>query len=295
MSGLTAPRIMYGIYGVTPYNIATMQPYGTYQVLKGSVLTLKGDVVQLKGGANPYPWANESGNIDAELSLQCSEYPDFLFTTMMGKAPTSLPAEANGNVSTLTNATGTLKQATTGIASVAVESSPKQLDLKFGRYVVKAVGATTVDVYTMSALDFARGTALTFVDDTLKITVTPLTIASGAPVEIPGTGVALMGGSGTIALNIGDTAYFDVRPVSSGVSMSVTVGGLSDIYPDFGCILELEKRGNGEMAIIDLFRTKIIGCALGAQAKAYSEWSVTGKGTYDAVRGGVFSVIHSRP
>lgn len=292
---LSNPRVFYGIHSVTPYSISTGEYYGMLRVLKGSTFTLSGDIVELRGGSSRFPWAAEDGNITADLQINCSEYPNFLFELFLGKTPTSVPAEASGNCSTLTNKYGTsLVSATTGIATATVRSASKA-DLKFGKYVVKAVDATTVDVYSSSNIDFVRGTDKDFQTDLLKITASPLTITASTAVEVTGFGIDLTGGSGTIALVAGDTATFEVRPVSTGTSMTATIGSLSDIFPSFGAILYTAQRGIGEMFEIDVFKVKSIGLALGAQEKNYSEYSVTGKASYDSNRGGVFSIRHLAP
>lgn len=292
---LSNPRIIYGIHSVTPYNLTTGAFYGMLRVLKGSTFTLNGDIVELRGGSNRFPWAAEDGNITAELALNCSEYPNFLFELFMGKAPTPVAAEASGNCSTLTNKNGTTAMsATIGVATATVKAAAKA-DLKFGKYVVVVTAAATVDVYCSTNIDFARGTDKDFESDLLKITPSPLSITTGAAVEIAGYGVELTGGSGTIGMTVGDTATFEVRPISTGTSMTVTCGGLSDVFPSFGALLYSAQRGNGEMFEIDVFSVKAIGLALGAQEKAFSEWSVTGKASYYAARSGVFSLRHLVP
>jgi hypothetical protein len=289
------PRILFGIDSVTPYNLSTGLFYGSFQVLKNSTFTMSGDIAELRGGAMRFPWAVEDGNVSSELQINCAEYPNFLFELFMGKAPSEVAAEASGNCSTLTNKYGTsVVVATTGIATAAVKAASKA-DLKFGKYVVKAVDATTVDVYASSPIDFNRGTDKSYENDLLKITATPLTITTGTAVEIPGFGIELTGGSGTIALVANDTATFEVRPVTTGTNMTATIGGLSDIFPAFGALLYNAKRGSGEMTECDVYSVKSIGCVLGGAEKAFSEWSVTGKAAYYAARSGVFSLRHVAP
>lgn len=291
---LSNPRILYGIHSVTPYSLTDGSYYGMLRVLKGSTFTLAGDVVELRGGSNRFPWAVEDGNINAELQLNCAEYPNFLFQLFMGKAPTPITAEANGNCSTLTNLKGTSVVAATGIATATVKAANKA-DLKFGKYYVIATDATHVDVYCSTNIDFARGTDKDFETDALKITAAPLVIAQATAVEVASFGVELTGGAGVIAMVAGDTATFEVRPVSTGTSMTVTCGGLSDVFPSFGALLYSAQRGNGEMFEIDVFSVKAIGLALGAAEKAFSEWSVTGKAAYYAAKSGVFSLRHLVP
>lgn len=286
---LSQPRAFFGIHSVTPYKRDTGEFYGILKVLAGSSLTLSGEVVELKGGSSKYSWAVEDGAIDAEMSLKPKEYPDFLFELFLGRAPTQNSAEASGNVSTLTAKYGDLVDAT-GLASVAVKSG-EEANLKFGKYVVKAVSSTTVDVFFSSDADMDRGDNGTYQNDALKITATPLTIAASTAVEIPDFGLELTGGAGTIGMTVGDTATFEVRPVNSK-SMEVVIGATTDTFPEFGAILMAQKRGNGELFEIDCFRCKGVGLPLGFEENAWSEAEIAVKVFYDSAQNGIMKIRH---
>lgn len=288
------PRIIFGVHSFTPYHYDTGLPYGTLQVLGGSSFSLNGELATLNAGSAKYPWAVEETTISAELTIKPKEYPDFLFELFLGKAPTANAAEASGNVSTLTNKNGSsVLEATTGIASVAAKSGSES-ELKFTKYVVKAVSATTVDVFAMSNVDFARGTDVTFENDALKITATPLTITTSTAVEIPNFGLELTGGSGTIAMVEGDTAIFDVRPINDK-SMDVTIGGANDVFPNFGAIVVAQKRGNQEIAELDIFKLKAVGLPFNLEENTFSEAEITAQAFYDSSQGGVFKMRHVTP
>ena len=286
---LSAPRQFFGVHSFTPYSRSTNLYYGTVRVLQSSSLSLQGELVEASGGSNKYPWAIEEGAMSSELALKFMQFEDFLFELFLGKAPTPYNAETAGNCTTLTNAYGTLKQATTGVASASVKSG-SEADLKFGKYVVKAVSATTVDVYFSSDLDIGRGNNGTMQNDALKITATALSITSGATVAIPNHGIELTGGSGSIALVSGDTATFDVRPINSG-GMTVRIGGIADqLFPEFGAIVTGQKRNTGEMVEADLFRCKAAGMPLNFNQNAWAEAEVKCKLLYDSVKDGVFDI-----
>ncbi len=292
MSGLTT-RLLYGIHSVTPYNTADGTYYGMLRVLKGSELALKGSITELRGGSNRYPWDNEDGAISADLNLDCMEYPDFLFQLFLGKTPSTVNAEASGNVSALTAKLGSSVIASTGFLSSIGNTTPA--DFKFGTYVLKVTGATAVKIYWSSNIDALRGTAAgDYTDDTLLIqTISPVTTSLST--VITGHGITLVSGGGTIGMTVGDTATFSVRPVSTGSNITATFGGLSDIFPEFGALLYSQKRANNEMFEIDVFRAKAVGVMLGAKEKAFSGWQVNAKCAYDQTRLGVFSIRHIRP
>lgn len=285
---LSNPRSIFGVYSVTPYNRTTGEGYGTAKVIGEASLNMTGELVKLTGGASPFPWDVAEGNVSSEFSMKIKELPNWLFDLFAGKTPTTAGVDAAGTVSALTNKFGTsVVSATTGIASVSVKSGSKA-DLKFTKYVVKATDTTHVDVYAMSDIDFNRGTDKQFVNDSLKITSSPLAITASTPVEIPGFGLELTGGSGTIGMTAGDTATFQVLPPSTA-SMSVKVGGSGDSVPEFGCIIHAQAK-NGKMVEIDVFRAKGIGLPLSFAEKAFAEFEIKVEAFYDADRNGVYEM-----
>lgn len=291
---LTAPRVIFGVHSFTPYSRSTGLFMGIIKCLSGSSLSLAGELVKLNGGSSKYPWAVEEGKISAEMSLKVKEYPDFLFELFLGTAPTATTAETTGNVSTLTNKYGsTCMSATTGIASVLALSG-SETDMKFGKYVVKVVSATTVDVYFSSDADISRGTNGTMQSDTLKITATALTITAATPTTVPNFGIKLTGGSGTIGMTTGNTATFEVRPINDK-GTSVTIGSTASDFPEFGAIIMGQKRSNGEMTEIDCFRCKGVGLPLAFNEGAYSEAEIKVEAFYDSTLDGVFKMRNVSP
>lgn len=289
---LANPRTVFGIHNWTPYSRSTGIPYGTSKVTKGGELSLSGETVQLFGGSSAYNWDVQDGKITSELTLKASSYENWMVELFLGKAPTDGAAEAAGNCSALTNVKGTTTMvATTGIATATVTTAA---DLKSGKYVVKAMSASTVVVFGYSDIDFANGTDLSFKDNTLEITSAALTITTGSAVVIPGTGVSLTGGSGTIALVSGDTASFDVRPISSDY-MEVVIGSTVDVYNEFGCYLVAKKKGNAAIFAIDVYRAKAIGMPILLNENAFSEFEVKAIAMYDSAKDGVMKITEVVP
>jgi len=293
---LSQPRDIYGIHSVTMYNRSNYQPYGILRVLGNSTLNITGETISLQGGSSPYDWNVQSGAITAEMTLNFREYPNFLFQVLFGADPTEAgAASATGEVTTLTNVNGTSCQdATTGIASVGIESG-ENANLKFTKYIVKAVSATTVDVYAMTNVDFSRGTDKEYEDDTLKLTSTPLTIpGTGGTVSLTDYGVEFTGGSGTVDMTIGDTAEFVMKPPYAE-DTEILVGSPDACIPQFGAYLAAQKQGDGTMWTIDAFKVTALGFPLGMQEKAFSESEITAKLSYDAAEGGIFRLRRVRP
>lgn len=293
---LTAPRIFFGIHSFSPYSRTTGEFYGTARVIGGSSLSLSGELINLNGGSSKYPYASEDGAITAEMTLKVKEYPDFLFELFLGSVPTDNVAEASGSVTTIANKSGTsIVSATVGIASVTAKSA-SEADLKFGKYVVKATGAATVDVYFSSDADIGRGTDGEFQNDLLKITAAALTVpGTGGTVDVPNFGLKITGGSSSIAFETGDTATFEVKPINTG-SMDVVVGSVADqIFPEFGAIVMGQKRSNQEMVEVDCYRCKSAGMPINFEENAFSESEIKINLLYDSVLDGLFKMRTVKP
>ena len=291
---LSDPRIVYGVHSVAPYSSTTGLPYGIAKVLAASNFSITGELAQLFGGASKFAWAIEETNVTAELQLQVKQVEDWMFELFLGKAPTLVDTpSATGTVSTLTSKVAGLFSATVGVASVGIKSGANA-DLKFGKYIVKYVSATTVDVYALTDVDFNRGTDKNFENDALKITASPLTIVTATGVEVPGYGLELTGGSGTIALVAGSTATFEVLPPFSK-QMSVVIGGTADTFPEFGCLMVAQQRSNGEMFEIDAYRCKGSGLPLGLTEKEFGQPEITAQAFYDSAKNGVAKIRWVQP
>jgi len=278
---LSQVRTVFGVHSITPYDRTNGVPYGMARVLQGSTFTMEGDIIELKGGSNRFSWAAEDGDINAELAFSMSEYPNWLFTLFGGKAPTTGSAETSGNVTTITNKKGTSIVAATGILATA---TPTAANLKMGRYVLVATSSTVLDVYCLSDVDFARGTLGEFLDDSLK--VGSLTISTGATDDVADHGLVFTGGASATAFVVGDTATFDVRPINS-FNRVVSIGGISDVFPEFGCMVYGQRSGSGAIQEIEVYRMKNLGLSLGAERKAFGQSEYTAKAIYDSVKNGI--------
>lgn len=285
---LSQPKTIFGIHSLTAYDITTREPLGIAKVDASAELSSEGELIALNGGSSKYAWKVERGLITAELSVTIREYPDFLFETLLGKAITVNAAESGGSVTTLTNANGTSTvNASTGIASVGVVSG-SEADVKFSGYVVKVVTATTVDVYAYTDVDFGNGTDKVFENDLLKITASPLTIVASTPVTVPGFGVELTGGSGTIGMTADDTATFEARPINTE-SNEVVVGSSTEVFNDFGLIISAQRPGDKYMTQLDCYRVAGAGLPIAFTENAFSEATINMQLYRDTTRDGLYS------
>jgi len=288
---LTTHKSVFGIHSVCAYNPESLVPYGIAKVIGSLTLNLTGENIPLNGGSSLYPFAVEKGVIETTGSLSIREVADWMHEAFQGSAATINSAETGGATTTMVNANGTsLLNATTGIASVGVKSG-SEADVKSGMFMVKVVSSTTVDVYAMTDVDFLRGTDLIYQNDALKITASALTVATGAAVTIPNLGLELTGGSGTIGMTIGDTAWFDARSINTG-SADVTVGATGETIPDVGLMCAAQKKGNGEVFFLDIMRASASGFPYNFAEKAWMEGEVPFTAYRDSIRNGVYRFMH---
>jgi hypothetical protein len=282
---LSTPRSIYGVHSLTLYNRSTFEPYGIIKIVGSLEIALSSSFNDLNGGSSRYPWDTEAGVIDTQLTGTIKEIPDFAFEKFLGATATATAAEASGNIGSLTNKNGTsVSSSTTGVASIAAITG-SEADLKDGVYVIKAVNATTADIYCMSDVDFDKGTDKTFETDLLKITASPLTIGTSTTVDVVGFGLQLTGGSAP-AMTAGDTATFSVRKINSGNSI-ITVGASTSVFNDFGAFIASQKKSNGDVFDIQLFKCKAIGLPVGLSEAEWLNSDITIKALYDSAENAV--------
>lgn len=283
---LSNPKSIFGVHSFTPYSRTDGTFYGVVKVLASSTLTFSGATVSLMGGSSKYPWAVEEGAISSQLSLKTREYPDFLFTLFGGLTPTENSPDASGNVSTLTNKQGTsIMNATTGVTGVQVITGSEN-DLKFGKYVLKAITTTTLQLYLSTDADFGRGTAGSYQADDLSLLAAAATVTTGAISNFTGYGLKVTGGSGAIAFTAGDTATFEVRPKNTANMVGV-LGAVGANFPEFGAICMAKKKGTGELFEVDCFKCKGEGVPLHFEENKFSEVDVKVTLMYDPAQDGV--------
>ena len=278
---LSSQMIPYGIHSICPYNLSTGLPYGILKVLGGGTLTLSSEFEELFGGSNKFAWAVESKTISTEWVATVKSMPDFLFELFLGASVSSTAASATGTVDGLEDKVGTLVDAT-GIASVEAVGS-EEAKLKVGKYMIVAVSATSVDVYALTDVDFKKDAAsiMEYVDDSLKITASPLTITMGGAVAIPNMGVTITGGAGTIGMDVGDAAMFDVAGPHGGID-TITIGQASTVFPEHGQVAVSQKRANGDLIEIEMFKVQGSGFPIGLEEQAFSIQELSMKLIYDS-------------
>lgn len=278
---LSQPRVTFGVHSLTAFKRADGVPYGPQmRVLQGSTFNLEGSNIELFGGSNRFAWAVEEGDTNASLEFSVSEYPNWLFEVFGGKAPTQGAAETAGNASAITNKSGTTIVAATGfLGTITVQEAA---NLKFGKYVIQATDTDDVKVYALSDVDFGRGAALDFVDDTMEIAEFTGIVGSGSTHDITALGIRFTTGASPFAATVGDTAVFEIRPINT-VNRLVKIGGINDTLPEFSAVLYMQKRGTGAVFEAEVYKLKGSGLSLGAERKAFGQNDYSATASFDAV------------
>lgn len=251
-------RYSFGIHSVGAVNRSTGLPYGMIATVGDCTVNIEASSVDLRGGSVLGARATEQTEIDYNVTYNARSWPDWLFTVNFGATVSTTAASAStGTVSALVNYLNTsVFDASTGVATATLKSG-EAANMKFNHYIVVAASASTVDVYTTSNFDFTRGTDLFFDDNTMKITTSALSITTSTAVEIPGTGIELTGGSGTIGMTSGDVAVFEVAPPHNGIS-DVQIGALGSLPPEHELWLFGKKRASGESMSIRCYKAQCV-------------------------------------
>jgi len=283
---LSVPRTIYGVHSLTLYDRTSWVPFGIIKVVGSLNLALSGSFNDLFGGSSRFAWESEQGVLDTSLTGNIKEVPDFAFEKFLGATATATAAEASGNCGTLTNKVGTTAMSATIGVATATALAGSEANLKDALYVIKAASDTTVDIYAMTDADFDKGTDAVFFSDGLKV-ITTQTIVSATATNITDFGFKLTGGSGTIGMTIGDTAYVYTRKANTGSSL-ITVGASNATFPEFGAVIASQKKGTGDTFETQIFRCKAIGLPIAHSEAAWLGADFNMKALYDSTENAVF-------
>lgn len=282
---LSQPRTIFGVHSLTAFRRDNGMPYGPeLRVIQGSTFSSSAELIQLFGGSNIYSWAAETGDATSELAFGVSEYPNWLFEVFGGSAPTQGTAEASGFASSITAKKGVSVVAATGLLpTITVDTAA---NLKTGRYVVKATAVNAFKVYALSDVDFGRGAALDFLDDSMAIAEFTAVAGLGSTHAIAGLGITLTTGASAAAFVVDDTAVFELRAVNT-YNREVKIGGISDVFPEFSAIAYGQKNGRGAIWEMMIYRLKNAGITVGSTRKEFASNEYTATALYDSEENGV--------
>lgn len=286
---ISDPKRSFGIDSIVIVNRTTGIPKYMLRVLESGSFDFSMEKAELSGGSQLDMWAVENGFRSAIIKAKVNELPNELLEDLLLGVTTSTAASATtGTVGTAVNKNGTSAvDATTGMASVTAESG-EETSLKSNKYLIEAATTTAVDVYSYVQVEHTLGTNLTYENDLLKVTAAPLTVPdTGGTVSIPGTGLEITGGSGTVLFTVGDTAIVETYPLHNGVK-STLIGSKGQKFTEVGLILVPEKTSDNQVRFIEIFRAlPTSGFEMPFDAKEHGSYDIEFTPLYDSSENGI--------
>ena len=260
-------KYLFGVKYLVLYDLTTFIPKGIFEVIGGVEVGREIEQLFLTGGHKDSPYAVEAGEPSNSLTATIKEYPDFAFSAFENAELTQITSETLGFVDTIANKKGTsVVSATVGIASVAIKTGEGD-DIPSGFIVIKAKTADTVTVYHCGDLASGR---VPIVDE-LPVLADDVTIpGTGGTVDLTGYGITITGGSGVIAMTVGDTAYFDCRPANTATT-KIKVGKDSGVAY-YGVLLVYPRNSAKEQAIVRFPNVAVVGMGFAANTREFSEF-----------------------
>ncbi len=258
-TGFPTQRQEFGCHSICARNRTTKAVTGMIEIVGDISLAFEASSVDNRGGSSLYPRATEITEVDSTISFNIRQWDDWIFSNYMAASvSTTAASTTTGTVSALSNVVNaTVFDATTGIATATLKAGEAE-NMKTGPYLVVTVTSTTVDVYRPTTFQNSRGTNLYLDNNEGKITTSPLTITSGGATEIPGTGIELTGGSGTIDVGVaGDSAEFFVTPPHNGIS-AIDIGVPGNVFPEHELIIFGKQRGSGESVWVQCYKAQCV-------------------------------------
>lgn len=293
---LKQPTGFYGLFSVALLDFMTHEPLKIFKIAAELTIPFEADMDDLISGGLKMAEESEPKVYKSDMSLMLKQFDRELFAYLSSAQVVIGSAEPYGYSSAQSTpptavysvgATNTIASATTGIATIAVDPL-HYADLKAGKYIIKAVSATTIYFMPLTDVEFGgaftAGTEVNFGTNSLGTDLagrqiyvtgtTPFTFAvtNGAPTSITGFGLIINGGS-AVAMTAGDTATIEVRPVNIENDV-ITLGHSAALIPKrFALYAALDTKVNGE--VIEIFAPKVMpsGFAVPLKTKAWAEAS----------------------
>lgn len=288
-------NLISSIKGASDITFLTYNPNGGFglpiahtEIVGALSITSSSSTVDLNGGESPYPHESSVSTSEASFSAVVRVAMSEVVKAAFGSSVTTATL-TSGSAAGLANSVGTsVFKSTTGVASVSVTNAD---NLKRGIYIIKAVSATTVDVYTTTSVDGGN-----YADRKInKINATPITITSGSAVNLlDGVGgntfgLSLTGGSGSIAMTVGDEATFKVFAKGDN-SYDMDIGKSGEV-PKYVALAFSSGKTGGASMMIYAHKVLIPGFNFEFPEKEYTEFTIEGKLLYDANADKVMTIL----
>lgn len=283
MAGLSSPISKFGLYSIAFINPKTGLPFGPQiRVGQNSSLSYSGENIENRGGASKVAYDIEGGDITAELAFNFTEFPSYIIQLFNGGTLTNIAASIGEFVNPYAYVGTSILDAANGIDSIGALAG-SEANVKSATYLLVATGVNTADVYCTSDVDFRRGVAKTFLDDSMKI-LENIDLSANYQNADFGLDITIVG---VPAFTTGDVIEFRGNGANSG-GYEIEVGAANDSFPEFRAVVIGELQSTGVLFEIDCYRCSATGAPLNFARKEFAAMEVTAGLKLDSGRNSVF-------
>jgi hypothetical protein len=242
-------------YGVNQVTIIDKTNYVSYAArIIGKVDTdFKQEMKENRGGSLAVPFAVAPGEAKAMIKLTMKQTsPEILnlFTLQKsGSYAINTAGSLTATISGQLNKVGTtVLSATVGIATVAIASG-QDANVGGGYYIIRAVSASTFDLYTINTASGAPNISQVIFPNPLyqKINSSPI-VRGAASSTVSSNGFTFTAGSSAAAMTPGDAAILLVTPVNN-FSSSLVYGQTGARPKPFELVVESQADAYGSFVI----------------------------------------------
>ncbi len=276
----------FGVKALIFYDLATFVPLGLFRVIGDFNFERTKENVLLTGGNAEGAFDAEFGQPENSIASTLREVPSWAYSALEGATITPTAAETLGFVGTATNKSGTsVVDATTGIASITAKAG-SEANIRGIRYVLKATGADTVDIYVHSEGPYDNIQA--------RVAIGVVVPGTGGTVDVDELGITITGGSGAIAFVTDDTGSVLTRPIHAGFNV-IKVGSEASVVNEFGIICITPRQASGIQFWIDIHRVKASGIPFNLTSREWSEWALTATPLIDCAEDALYTMYQKLP
>lgn len=211
----STPIQNFGVHQITMKGVDDPSIIAVGKILGDVTPDLNQELIDNRGGSAAFPWASAPGEATGEISIILKQYDNkllrFINPWISGSIVEDETGDTAGYAAALANSVGTsMLNATTGIASVAVDAATAAAGLAYGDYIIKGTAAGTFDIY----IDMDISGTAPYVDDTYKVNAAAI-VNPGTGGTVVAHGIEFTAGSAGSTFVVGDVARFSVRPINS--------------------------------------------------------------------------------
>lgn len=289
---LKQPTGYYGLYSIMLLDYTTHEPLRLFKKVAELTIPFEADAEDYIGGGDKLAEESEIKTYKPDMTLQLKQFDREMYAYLSSAVVTIGAAEPSGYCSaqatppiavSSVGTSNTISSTVTGIATIAVSNVN---DLKTGKYIIKAVSATTI--YFMPTSDFefggafTSGTKVSFATNALGTDIlnrplmvtgnTPYTfsVSNGAQTVLTGFGLTITGGS-AVAMTPGDTAEIEVRAANIENDQIILGQAAAMIPKRYAMLATMDSKTTGEVIYVFAPKVMPLGFNVPLKQKAWAD------------------------